>query len=375
MNKMDSSPTYFKILNSLGLIIVGLGISALIMPPSACADTIQNFRLTDILGITFAGFGVLSYALSYQHPKYDQVLNYVLRCLLGYFLFYSISVFGLSQIRDIQMYFSYSTMHQKIADLESMEFVWAFFGYSGKYKAVIGWTLLCTSMLLCFRRTRLIGALIMTGLLANIFCLNVFFDVCLKLRSFIYLNASLFIVLSHLPRLYSFFLTDKAVAENSYPLFSDSGKLYQALNYLKLFFIAGTLVYFGWKQDRMLRWTKNHHTNPIEGTWEIVNYEYSADWDIKDSEEIEFLKSNMFVFERGVRGYIVEEDSMSMFKYLVDTSNQQFELYDFHNYRSVDLKGKYELIDPETLKFYGKNNKDSLSILLKKNAKYEKHKK
>ncbi len=363
---------HLKSLNILGLVLLSVAIATLFMEPSGCGDRPEDYRLVynwGFLGSCLAGIYFLS---SLKTSEFDYRINYILQFIIGYFVFYSISVFGLSQIRDIQMYLSHSTLHKEIADLKPMQFVWAFFGYSKGYKSLIGWTLLLGSTTLCFRNTRLLGSLIMTGILANIFALNYFFDVCLTLRSFIYLSMTTYLLACHFDRLWRFFFSNSDTTSVEYPIFKHSGMAYQSLNYFKLILIAGTLVFYGWKQDRMLRWTKNNKANPIEGTWNLV--EMQADKTANLADELKLMHADMVIFERGVWGYVVEEDSMSMFKYLLDTSNQQFELYDFHNYRSLDLKGKYEFIDSETLLFEGKNNKDSLSILLKKNVKYDKPK-
>ncbi len=365
---MSQKLTYYRCLNVIGTVALFLAAASLFAENGHRRGNSYDEQFYYFFGLIGTTFSCLPLFLSFRLARFDNYYRYFLSCTLSYFLFYSISVYGLSQIRDVQMYLSHATLHKEISEFKPSELLWTFFGYAPGYKLIVGWTLLIGSTTLCFRTTRLLGAIVMSVLLSNIVLLNYYFEVSLLNQSSVFLIACLWIIADQAPRLWSFFFRNEVAHPKNYPLFPEGGKAYQTLNLLKAMFVFGVLVFYGWKQDRILQWTKNNNQKPIEGTWNIVNYELDTK-EIKNLNN-DFLKADMFVFERGYWGYVIEEDTMSRFKYLLDTSNHQFELYDFHNYRSLDLKGRYEVIDPETMRFVGKNNRDTLSITLKRNDKY-----
>ena len=68
------------------------------------------------------------------------------------------------------------------------------------YQMFLGWGELIPAVLLLFRRTTLIGALIMFVVMLNVFLINIFFDVCVKLNSGLYTVLALYILLQETPR-------------------------------------------------------------------------------------------------------------------------------------------------------------------------------
>jgi len=80
----------------------------------------------------------------------------------------------------------------------------------------------------------------------------------------------------------------------------------------------------------------------------------------------DFPDFSRLIFEKSIVGNVEVQDSLSQFYYIVDTTYNQLEFYNFQDFRSLDLKGKYEQIDSSTFKYVGRNNKDSLQFIMKK---------
>ena len=74
--------------------------------------------------------------------------------------------------------FSNLTIAQKpISALTGMELMWAFYGYSKVYPIIVGIFEIAGALLLLFRKTRLIGGLIITSILLNVILQDIFYEV------------------------------------------------------------------------------------------------------------------------------------------------------------------------------------------------------
>jgi hypothetical protein len=90
--------------------------------------------------------------------------------------------------------------------------LWTFMGYSRAYSFFAGAGELLAALLLCFRRTATLGALLAAGILANVVLINFSYDVQLKIFSLHQLFIALFLLLPEIRRLADFFLLGKPVA-------------------------------------------------------------------------------------------------------------------------------------------------------------------
>jgi len=136
---------------------------------------------------------------------------------------------------------------------------------------------------------------------------------------------------------------------------------------LKILGFVGVITYFHFKKEETWNRRITLDDNPIVGVWKIDQIE-SANVDTSQTKE--FLEAEALYFEKGKSGFIKYQDSLTMFKYHVNESDQQFDLYDFHQFREIDMKGKYEMINQDTMLFKGKNNKEALIIRLTRDPKY-----
>lgn len=64
-----------------------------------------------------------------------------------------------------------------VGELQGMELMWAFYGYSKPFAYLLGAFEVTGGLLLLFRKTRLIGAIFLTTILSNIILQDIFFEV------------------------------------------------------------------------------------------------------------------------------------------------------------------------------------------------------
>jgi hypothetical protein len=93
-----------------------------------------------------------------------------------------------------------------------MGLLWTFMGASPAYQMFAGWSEVLGCVLLMFRRTTTLGALVLLGVLTNVFLLDMFFDVPAKL-CVLHLLAMCVVLLSpNTTRLIDVFVRNRAVA-------------------------------------------------------------------------------------------------------------------------------------------------------------------
>jgi hypothetical protein len=101
---------------------------------------------------------------------------------------------------------------QTFGDASPMGLLWTFMGFSLPYNVFTGLAEMGAGILLGFRRTTTLGALIAISVLVNIVMLNFSYDVPVKLYSLHLLAMAVFILLPETPRLVAFFLFNRPVA-------------------------------------------------------------------------------------------------------------------------------------------------------------------
>ncbi|MBL8111758.1 MAG: hypothetical protein JNK60_02655 [Acidobacteria bacterium] len=96
---------------------------------------------------------------------------------------------------------------QRVGDASPMGVLWTFMSASPAYTVLAGAAEILAGILLCARRTALLGALFAAGILANVFALNLCYDVPVKLYSGQLLLMALLVMVSDAARLLAVFVT------------------------------------------------------------------------------------------------------------------------------------------------------------------------
>jgi uncharacterized membrane protein YphA (DoxX/SURF4 family) len=86
-----------------------------------------------------------------------------------------------------------SRLIQPLGTMSPMGFLWTFMGFSPAYQAFTGFAELTGGLLLFWRRTATLGALVTAGVMVNVVMLNFTFDVPVKLYSSLLLLAAIII--------------------------------------------------------------------------------------------------------------------------------------------------------------------------------------
>jgi uncharacterized membrane protein YphA (DoxX/SURF4 family) len=158
---------------------------------------------------------VLSVALTalwtvLARPKQHEVLGHWLRVYVRYVLASAMLGYGMFKVLKSQFPEpSALRLMQPYGDSSPMALLWTFMGFSTPYTFFVGFAEVLGGVLLLFRRTTMLGALVVLAVMSNVVMLNFCYDVPVKLYSVHLWLMAAFLLLPDVPRLVDFFLRNR----------------------------------------------------------------------------------------------------------------------------------------------------------------------
>lgn len=163
---------------------------------------------------------------------------------------------------------SLDRLMQPFGDASPMGLLWTFMGASAPYTIFAGLTEWLGGVLLFFRRTALLGALVSIGALTNVVMLNFCYDVPVKLFSAHLLAMAVFLAAHDLRRLANLLVLNRPAPAAPDPrLVRRRGLRYAALAF-QVVFAVGFSVYIlnmGWQQLHAYTGKRS----PLRGVWNV----------------------------------------------------------------------------------------------------------
>ncbi len=157
------------------------------------------------------------------------MLHSWLRLLIRYFMALMLLSYGYSKVFLLQFpENSLSRLGQEYGTFSPMGVVWSFMGASAAYTIFSGLAEVTGGLLLFFRRTTALGALVTFGVMTNVAALNYCYDIPVKIHSTHYLLMSAFLLAPDCRRLANVFLLNRAAepGELRLPEFSPGWRLW-----------------------------------------------------------------------------------------------------------------------------------------------------
>lgn len=173
--------------------------------PTGSGDTAINWIAHLILLVlALLAAGIWS-GLDRRRPHY-QTLSAWLRFLIRLTLGFGMLTYGLVKLFPLQMPVpSMASLAEPLGMHSPMAVLWAFIGMNPVYEMICGTAELIGGILLLFRRTALLGALVTAFVVTNVVLYNFCFDVPVKLYSVHLLLLALFVTLPDAGQLIRFF--------------------------------------------------------------------------------------------------------------------------------------------------------------------------
>jgi hypothetical protein len=254
----------------IGKVVFGLEITVF---PNGSGDTTYNW-VQSLSHVVFALMGAAIWSVidwrRASYPWLKDGLWIVMRFVLASAMFgYGINkVFGL-QFPEPGM----QRLLQDYGDSSPMGLMWTFMGASQPYTMFAGWMETIGGLLLCFRRTQLVGALWTAGVMANVFVLNMCYDIPVKLYSLHLLLLALVIAAPDMQRLLRMFLLNKPVPRADLRGPWTKPWLRRTAFGVKLAWVGFTVPFMFWQMSEM-RYVYGSLApkGELDGTWEVVEF-------------------------------------------------------------------------------------------------------
>ncbi len=289
-----------------------------------------------------------------------------LRVLVRYQLALALFAYGFVKVFPSQ--FRAPTLERLIepyGDFSPMGVLWSFMGSSSAYTIFGGVAEVLGGLLLLFRRTTTLGALVSLGVLSNVVMMNFCYDVDVKMYSANLLLMAVYLISSELRRLIDIFLRNRTA-----PPADLSGIRFQrrwvrvAAVAFQIFFVGHVLIgriSGGWQAYK----TRNHPPRPpIYGLYEVEEF-------TRNGQQVPPLITDGTRWRR----LIAETPGSVTVKMMNDASNRYKADYEVAK-RALTLsagnngEGKYVLSftrpDPDHLVLDGKAANDYISMRLRK---------
>ncbi|HEY6459154.1 MAG TPA: hypothetical protein VIY73_03355, partial [Polyangiaceae bacterium] len=239
--------------------------------------------------------GLVVGALLGRRPAVQESATRVAWDAVRFVLAYEMIRYGVPKLIGMQFYPQYFRRDRRIVDLASSSLAWEFLGRSYWYQAFGGLIEVGSAVLVCFRRTTLLGACLMTTALLNVVLINFFYDVDVKLFASVYLLFDLALIAPHWRRLRALFF---APVEPIHP--GRAGRwLYGAV--VALVIAAPTV--------KMVREGLEHRVferEPLEGAWSVDGATGVTAWDriYFEKDDVGFIRAGgaLLPFHKRVEG-------------------------------------------------------------------------
>jgi hypothetical protein len=182
---------------------------------------------------------------------------------LRYFVALVFLFYGFAKLNHAQFTVLDSELDKPMREVPGFWLTWYYFGYSAVYGDLIALLQIGGALMLTFRRTALLGACLLFGIVSNIVLVDVFYGVDVSgLASAVVLWICLAIILStYAAELVRLFWTSQAPPPGSR---SRRRRLWAAVARVAMVMFAAALTY--WVAN-----VNNRRPTVLDGTWEIVD--------------------------------------------------------------------------------------------------------
>lgn len=264
-------------------------------------------------------------ALDRRQTNYQAVQPWIqlaVRMCLASQMFY----YGAAKAIPLQFQTPLSRLVEPLGNFSPMDLLWAQTGHSKPYQILLGCAEIAGGLLLILPRTAALGALLSAMELAQVFVLNMAYDVPVKLHSSHLFLLSLVLLAPESARLATFFLSDRAVQLPPQPeLFGTdrANRIAAAAQVLAGLWLLGAQLH----NDRGL-WKKiggGQEKPALYGIWDVD--EFSVDGEQRPPLTTDKQRWQRFVFDLGNLVSIQRmDDSLDSYLAAADPTGQSITL-------------------------------------------------
>ena len=177
-----------------------------------------------LIAVVIAALGALGWTWADRRRPGARWVPEALKLLLRFSIALGLTSYAIAKILPVQ----FGTgaigplgLEQRLGEMRPMALLWSFMMYSRPYAFFGGVMELAAVLLLCFRRTATLGALLCLAVMTNVALMNYAYGVPVKLYSTMILLSAAVLVLYDARRLWAVFVTNRAVPRVGRPALYD----------------------------------------------------------------------------------------------------------------------------------------------------------
>jgi uncharacterized protein (DUF983 family) len=329
-------------------------------------DTTYDYVLLLFIVIA-AVIGALIWTLADRKARNYNNLFYWLTVIVRYYVAITMVTYGCVKIIKLQFPGpSPDRLLQPFGNASPMGLAWTYMGYSTGFNYFTGMAELSCGLLLFFRKTATLGAIVGLVVAGNIMAINYSFDVPVKLLSTMLVVMCLYLLSKDAIRLINFFFLNKAAqpANLGPHTFKKRWKniTLTTVKYILVIYTVG-MNFYGDVQA-MSQYGDKAKRPPLYGIYNVQSF-------VRNNDSIPPLKTDttrwdkMSISYSGSARLVMMNDSTKRYSFVIDTVKHTIIM---NTYADTVNKAYYTYSQPakDMLLLKGKFKKDSLNISLKK---------
>lgn len=320
--------------------------------------------------LCIAVIGTIIWSLLDRNRKNYSTLLYWLTVAVRFYV--GLMLFNYGMYKVIKMQFPFpgiGRLMQPYGNSSPMGLAWTFLGFSKGYNLFMG-VAEVAALLLLFRRTVTVGAIITLMTTANVMAVNYFYDVPVKIVSTALFVLTLFLLIPDIKRLFRFFFSGEAVSLPVMPAPVIRKKWLKITGYSLKYLVIAYVVGFGSYEIAMSSklYGDAAPKPPLYGVYFVKSFVVNNDTVPPLMTDSTYWKHMIIQWEEyaqikflndSTRGYSLKVDTVARTLYLqqrIDTTNKSLL--------------RYQWVDDKNIFLTGTVKNDSVAILL--NRKTEK---
>ncbi len=332
--------------------------------PNGSGDTTWNWiQLFLIIFLSLTGAGIWS-LLDSKRPNYNR-LYYWVSVLIRFYLGITMLSYGFAKVFFMQ-FGTVTTyrLYQQFGDMSPMGLLWTFMAFSKGYQFFTGMGEVIGGFLIFFRRTTLIGSLVIVAVMSNVVLLNFFYDVPVKIYSTLLLSMAFYLAAPDLKRLLNLFLLNKPVPARSYPLYSSEKWFKWSRIALKTLLIGGFSIILILRGFDSLKYQESPQP-AFYGPYEVTQFKRN-NVDVSPADTLRW--DRVFVDKRGATDIIAVTNRHGLQQRIGFERDEKKRSVVLNEWLVNDKKYPFTYAQPDsnTLILSGKWNNDSLYLELHK---------
>lgn len=298
-----------------------------------------------------------------KRPSYNQLFYWFL-LILRLTLFNFMMVYGFAKVIKGQFPdASLTRLLQPLGEFSPMGLAWTYMGYSVAFNLFAGLVEVLGGILVLFKKTATLGALIIMGVMIHVAMMNFSYDIPVKLFSVHLVFMALLLFLTDVKRTLNVFFRNKATEAVNYYRVTEDKTYHQVTFWIKivaLVVLTGLLTFA--TTTRVNERKNKQMEKPFYGIWEAKQF-------IKNGDTIPPLVTDdyrwryLILDRKGGANIKVMTDSINHYSLDIEKETQTFKLYK-KSTDSLPPNLHYTFINDELLELKGTMEADSLEILL-----------